>query len=192
MVVRGTLEAQAKLQSLTGTFRSERDLLKHSIYANWGGMETHLCRLCNSEKPESDFYKSDKRRCKPCVRAKVKANRDAKSEYYKKYDAMRFQRDPWRAEQNRKRASTPEYKDKIKEYRKRWLEKNSDKRAAHILMGNAVRRGEIIKPSHCQDCQTECLGKKELHGHHEDYTKPLDVIWLCVSCHYKRHRKHES
>jgi hypothetical protein len=29
-----------------------------------------------------------------------------------------------------------------------------------------------------------------LHGHHEDYSKPLAVHWLCPLCHRKRHAVH--
>lgn len=50
------------------------------------------------------------------------------------------------------------------------------------VLNNALRDGRINKPSVCSDC-----GKQgKLHAHHEDYSKPLIVNWLCVSCHGKR------
>lgn len=45
------------------------------------------------------------------------------------------------------------------------------------------RRGKLI-PKNCQDC-----GSTESQKHHEDYSKPLDVIWLCRPCHLNRHRE---
>lgn len=50
-------------------------------------------------------------------------------------------------------------------------------------MRRAVRTGEIIKPLRCEKCGVE----EELHGHHADYTKPLEVTWLCARCHRQAH-----
>ncbi len=36
----------------------------------------------------------------------------------------------------------------------------------------------------CVDCKV----KKAEHRHHEDYSKPLDVTFLCRSCHKRRHK----
>lgn len=44
-----------------------------------------------------------------------------------------------------------------------------------------MRRGVLIKKP-CVDC-----GSIESQKHHEDYSKPLEVIWLCRPCHLKRH-----
>jgi len=68
----------------------------------------------------------------------------------------------------------------------KWKLKNSQKSAVHSLVLYAVRSGILKRSETCQDCNIEC----KPHGHHEDYTKPLDVIWLCKLCHGKRHRKH--
>lgn len=43
----------------------------------------------------------------------------------------------------------------------------------------AIQKGIIKKPKKCEICEMV----KPLQGHHEDYTKPLEVIFLCYSCH---------
>ena len=52
---------------------------------------------------------------------------------------------------------------------------------ARYILRNAVRRLGLQKPKNCSKCGKECITE----GHHEDYTKPLDVIWLCHKCHLK-------
>ena len=59
------------------------------------------------------------------------------------------------------------------------------KQAARTLLGNAVRDGRVRKPENCQ----ECGAGGRIEGHHTDYTKPLDVMWLCTLCHGLQHRK---
>ncbi len=49
---------------------------------------------------------------------------------------------------------------------------------ARSAVKNAVRDGYLIRG----DCEV-CGISKNIQGHHEDYTKPLEVIWLCISCH---------
>jgi transposase-like protein len=54
---------------------------------------------------------------------------------------------------------------------------------ANGLVGAAVRRGELIR----QPC--EVCGDKKSDAHHEDYSKPLDVRWLCRKHHRQRHKE---
>ena len=42
-----------------------------------------------------------------------------------------------------------------------------------------VRNGTIIRPGCCSKCKKKC--KPE--GHHPDYNKPKEIIWLCSECH---------
>jgi hypothetical protein len=96
-----------------------------------------------------------------------------------------------------KRKKARKYYYNNKEKFKAWRENNPDKKAgyerardkvkmsARSKLRYAVKVGKIIKPKVCQ----ECSEPGELQGHHEDYTKPLDVDWLCRQCHMKRHRK---
>jgi hypothetical protein len=53
---------------------------------------------------------------------------------------------------------------------------------ARSAVSNAIRAGRLIRQS-CIVC-----GKKA-QAHHDDYSKPLDVIWLCPAHHMERHRQ---
>src|SRR5690606_38487088 len=74
---------------------------------------------------------------------------------------------------------------------KRWPRSPQDpvKAAARRAVVYAVRTGRLVKPACCEDCHQQ-KPARELHGHHEDYDRPLDVAWLCAPCHMKRHRKY--
>ena len=58
--------------------------------------------------------------------------------------------------------------------------------AARAKLRHAVATGVFLKPLVCQSCNQSA---SQLHGHHDDYSKPFDVEWLCSSCHGERHRK---
>jgi hypothetical protein len=55
--------------------------------------------------------------------------------------------------------------------------------SAKRMFQTAVKNGLIERRGSCEHCASE----RHVDGHHEDYAKPLDVIWLCRSCHHKRH-----
>lgn len=57
-----------------------------------------------------------------------------------------------------------------------------DQRKVHKILQNAVHSGAIT-PLPCE----KCGATHDLHGHHDDYTKPLDVRWFCRSCHTLYH-----
>lgn len=69
--------------------------------------------------------------------------------------------------------------------------KTYSKKQARKLAFDAVRRKEIIKPGKCEYCgEPEEFGddgRTLLHAHHADYTKPLDLTWLCNYCHAEVH-----
>jgi hypothetical protein len=50
-----------------------------------------------------------------------------------------------------------------------------------------------VRPSVCPDCGTDPgvdeLGRSRIEAHHDDYTAPLSVDWLCRSCHLAEHRR---
>jgi hypothetical protein len=59
---------------------------------------------------------------------------------------------------------------------RRWLDYNS----AHSTVTVAKKKGTLIE----QPCEV-CGSKVRVEAHHEDYSKPLDVRWLC-NRHHRR------
>lgn len=60
-----------------------------------------------------------------------------------------------------------------------------NKQRARDLANLAQRKGVLI-PQPCADCGAPA---DQTQKHHEDYDRPLDVIWLCSKCHGVRHRE---
>lgn len=57
------------------------------------------------------------------------------------------------------------------------------KHNARVAVYEAVKKGGITKATACEICNVN----GRIEGHHMDYTKPLEVIWLCTSCHANYH-----
>ncbi len=145
---------------------------------------TNTCKVCGVTSDAAEFYGRVNTRCKECHKQKVRENRKAKADYYKEYDAYRYQNDPKVKKRHKRYQKTEAGKQSVKKSRKKWLEANAEKRAAHVILGNAVRDGRKVKPDACESCgKNNC----RIEGHHEDYTKPLDVFWVCRECHVKIH-----
>lgn len=70
-----------------------------------------------------------------------------------------------------------------KRWRKKYKTQFPEKLAANNKVYYAVSHGLIKRPDHCEKCGTQC----KPHGHHHDYSKPLEVIWVCQPCHKKIH-----
>lgn len=143
-----------------------------------------ICNACFRDKPPDAFYKHKAMKsgylsqCKECTKARVRRHRQENLESIQEYDRMRS-RFAHRREANRIRSKLyhRDHSD--------WIERNREKRNAHIAVSNAVRDGKLIRPERCEACS----GTYGLHGHHDDYSKPLDVKWLCRFCHGERHRE---
>lgn len=95
-------------------------------------------------------------------------------------------------------------KERLRRYYKEWYAKNGRNREvdyqeaiikwrksnlkavkAGKKLNYGIRTGIIVKPNRC----TVCKEKRRLSGHHADYNKPLEVTWLCSSCHKIEHNK---
>ncbi len=144
------------------------------------GITYWKCGTCEVYKPEPDFYIDGKTAsgvasvCKECHTAASIRTRDRDSARESNAEYMR-----------RARAKDPEkFKERERIASSSRRQNDPAKVAARAALNNAVKRGDLVKPKECEQCGRET----RLTGHHDDYSKPLDVRWLCYSCHGKEHR----
>jgi len=79
-------------------------------------------------------------------------------------------------------SQTPEGKRSALIGSRKWAKKNPEKRRAHEKVKDALRSGKLSREP-CRDCSTT----EDLMAHHHDYSLPLDIIWLCRTCHRDEH-----
>jgi hypothetical protein len=122
-------------------------------------------------------------KCKECCKRDNNKNRKEKIDYYKNYDKERANL-PHRVEARFLYSKTEKGKLSGNKAKAKWRDNNSDRRAAHGILYRAIRSGKVIK----MPCEV-CGRSEKIHGHHEDYTKPLEVKWLCPKHHKDAHKK---
>jgi len=64
---------------------------------------------------------------------------------------------------------------------------HGDRHYARRILNEGLKTGRIERPPACQRCGLET---EKLDAHHADYTRPLDVFWLCGPCHNIVHPHH--
>lgn len=149
------------------------------------------CFKCGFLLPIDNFYRhkamSDGHlnKCKECTKIDVKKNRDENIDYYQSFDRMR-DNNPSRKEKRKEYAGTERGKIKLRDGSKAWVQRNPHKKAAYNSVSNAVRDGKLKKEP-CSEC-----GSEKSQAHHEDYSKPLDVKWLCIKCHADHHKSERN
>ena len=60
-----------------------------------------------------------------------------------------------------------------------WRAQNPEKYRAHNDVHHALEFGQLIRSPFCE----LCLMTGRIESHHEDYSRPLEVVWLCHFCH---------
>ena len=150
------------------------------------------CSRCKESKKINEFY-LNQHYCKECFKEYARAHPEVHRKSRKKWLMKRFgtvnlrktkyailTRAADKKYQKNKRKENPGYKTlEYAEYRK----KNPEKVKAHMLLNYAIRKGKIER-SPCVDCGATHM----IHGHHPNYTKPYEVIWVC-SIHHKNYHK---
>src|SRR5690606_9193087 len=113
-----------------------------------------VCRQCGAEQRVMDYYRTSAGGfmaiCKACHRANVRANYQRNREHFQEYERGRASL-PHRIEARESYAQTPEGKAAAIRAKRRFIERNPVKRAAHVAVGNALRSGKLTaKP--CEVC----------------------------------------
>ena len=102
----------------------------------------------------------------------------------KERDAKRYLRErEARIERHKLYVSTDRGRQAHAKAVQRWRANNADRRAAQVILGNAVRDGRVIRWPVC--AIPEC--DKSPEAHHPDYGQPLQVVWLCAAHHKQAH-----
>jgi hypothetical protein len=134
-------------------------------------LKNKICSKCKKDKSIDMFFKRRDRAigfgsaCKECI-YEIYKNNDA----YRKY-ARKYGRDYFKTKKGKKNSIRARIKRKLRGQSK-----------AHDRVKYALKTGRLIKMP-CERC-----GDKTSEAHHDDYSKPLNVIWLCSLHHKQRHK----
>jgi hypothetical protein len=132
------------------------------------------CVQCGEIRPLEDFHKRSaskdghQPKCKACSKAYFQQWLVAGGSALVRAYHRERRRDP---------AARAIDRGRVAVYRKR----HPDRTRAHGRVNNAVRDGRLVRGP-CEKC-----GAMETHGHHDDYSKPLEVRWLCRVHHEEHH-----
>jgi ribosomal protein S27AE len=134
-----------------------------------------VCFKCEKEKPLDEFYKHSRmadgylNKCKGCAKNDANKHRFENLEKVRAYD--------------RERAKIPERIKANTEVNRAWRAEDRRRTHAHYMVARAIRSGSLLRLP-CVRC-----GEAKSLAHHEDYDKPLEVMWLCQPCHKQRHKE---
>ena len=146
------------------------------------------CFKCGVDKSLTDFYKHKRtvdghlNKCKQCTINDSKDNRNKNIERVREYDRNRPNKSD-RAKKSHDYHKTEKGKSVRFLATRNYRSANPARYKANTAVGNAVRDGRLKRPDFCEKCGIACKPS----GHHDDYSKPLNVRWLCLDCHKEFH-----
>ena len=159
---------------------------------------TKTCKGCGEIKPFEEFRAESKmrdgrtNRCKECTRAQTRAWNRANPER-KAQASLGWRRANPEKQAALTRAWEAENWERVLETAERSRKRYPEKYRARTALNHAVQDGTVTRPDRCERCNSRGKpfsdGRSPIQGHHHDYTKPLEVEWLCHDCHVDRHLK---
>lgn len=150
-------------------------------------MEEKTCRKCLQTKPVAEFSRRQRGDgyqswCKQCRRGRYREHCSEEKQSTRRYQARhrvdhRFANHRWR-KRRRELVST---------YSRRYRAEHPEAMRAHLAIFRAVHSGRLRR----KPCE-QCGATENVRGHHDDYSKPLEVRWLCESCHQTLHAQRRA
>lgn len=143
-------------------------------------MKSRHCTKCGELKHLTEFNKCAASldghglHCRVCTKAAAREYRNIHR------DSLNARRPPYHSTRYKWRADNPL---KCKQQRKRYRAAHPERVRAGRLLLAALRKGTVTRSS-CTQC-----GNVKSQAHHPDYSKPLEVIWLCYACHKAEHKR---
>ena len=148
------------------------------------------CTRCKETKSINEFSKDKSRKdgisasCKQCVNQYRKDNwikiKELMSTWNKKNRNKSI-------EYEHKYKHSPKGKIIHRKHMENYSGKYPEKRKANHIVNNSIQSGKL-PPVNSLTC-SRCGIKQAEHYHHPDYTKPLEIIPVCIDCHTEIHRE---
>jgi hypothetical protein len=142
--------------------------------------DSKRCSLCRETKPLTDFYRrSDDRnrvtsRCRVCLIVTTTEYRKRAIAAGKRYLQRR----------------SPAGRAALLVSNARWDQKNVERmrivNRAKCAVRRAIQKGSLARGESCEFCGTASVSTEAAH---HDYSRPLEVKWLCRSCHRRWDRQ---
>jgi ribosomal protein S27AE len=146
------------------------------------------CPDCQTEKSLEDFYFMKSKNsygsfCKPCDLTRSRAYREKNKEAYNAKMRQQYQDNKTaRSLGQKKYAGTTRGRQATRAATLSWRQRNPEKYRAYIEVQIMKQKG-LLKPLPCEVCTAD-----KTQAHHDDYSRPLDIRWLCGPCHRSWHR----
>lgn len=131
-----------------------------------------ICSKCKQDLPETSFNWADKKAGKRQTVCRECFSDYNRKRYQENKDSIRRKIDAYRAENPMKVLAS----------RIRTCAKNPTHYNAYKVVEQAMATGTLEKPSRCSICGCSS-DEHRIEAHHENYSKPLDIIWCCTPCH---------
>jgi hypothetical protein len=138
-------------------------------------IRSKVCFKCNINKQLTEYYKHAQmgdghlNKCKDCTKKDANQHRANNLERIREYD--------------RQRGKLADRIASNTAVNRAWRAEDKRRQKAHSAVSKALRQGALLKEPCCR------CGNEKSVAHHDDYDRPLDIMWLCQPCHKQRHKE---
>lgn len=170
--------------SLPGARWRSPTLCRDSTSSSGGALQCPMrvrCHDCGTQFEK--VTRGHLNRCPPCRRAWEKAWRARRKAAGKPVISTKMSRQ-WHREYEAIWKERPGKREKLAEHQRRYrMDDKLRERHKARWIANRAKAAGILIPQPCEVC-----GAIRTDAHHDDYTKPLTVRWLCRQCHANHHK----